>query len=63
MKKEKKFQEPIDFDKNKRDTMIRDEFNSRRPQEKVGEIMEDLGKKHYLSRHTIDQIIYKRKNT
>ena len=58
-----KYKEPIPFDKKKRDTMIRDEFNSRRPEEKVHKVMEDLGKKHHLSKHTIDQIIYKRKST
>lgn len=56
-----KYEEPIKFDKQKRDTMIRNEFNKRRPEEKVHEIIEDLAQTHYLSRHTIDQIIYKRK--
>lgn len=55
--------DPIEFDKKKRDTMIRDEFNKRRPQEKVREIIEDMSQKYYLSRHTLDNIIYKRKNT
>lgn len=56
--------DPIEFDKEKRDTMIRDEFNKRRDDGESGsELKHTLSKKYYLSEHTIDRIIYPRKST
>lgn len=58
------YQDPKDFDKEKRDTMIRDEFYKRRDDgEKTSELKYKLSRKHYLSEHTIDRIIYPRKST
>lgn len=56
------YSDPTDFDKNKRDTMIRDEFFKRK--ERNGkEVMRELSKEFHLSEHTIDRIIYPRKST